>query len=153
MKIFKLIIIIFVLLFSNVAFSDDAAKIEAEKMIESMGLESIYQETLEAMLDSEIKQKPQYAPFRAVILKFMNKHASYKILKPSLVEMYAGEFTCPELAELKQFYDTPVGKKSVLKIPAISAKGKLIGDQLVRENMKELEQMIKEESERIRKKM
>jgi hypothetical protein len=86
------------------------------------------------------------------MLEFFRKYMSYKSLRPELVELYANEFSAAELKEMRTFYETPTGKKAIEKMPVLMSKGSQIGVRKVQENMPELEQMMKDETEKIEKK-
>ena len=54
-----------------------------------------------------------------------------------------------ELNELKTFYSTPTGKKTLKETPVMMSKGAKIGEQRIQENISELQLMIQEEAKRI----
>jgi len=111
----------------------------------------IMQQSITRMLDLQIQQNPKIAPLRGVMLQFLEKHMSYKSIKQDLIDMYASEFTSAELVDLRRFYETPTGKKAVEKMPILMSKGGELGTKRVQENTAELQQMIMQELERIKK--
>jgi hypothetical protein len=152
MKTLRLVLFVSAMLASSIAWSDDAAKIEAGKMLDSMGMETVLGQAIETTLDEEIRQQPNLTPYKGVMLEFFRKYMSYKSLRPELVELYANEFSAAELKEMRTFYETPTGKKAIEKMPVLMSKGSQIGVRRVQENMPELEQMMKDETEKIAKK-
>ena len=56
-----------------------------------------------------------------------------------------------ELIELKQFYQTPVGRKSSRLLPELAAEGAVLGQKRVQQNIDELKSMIAEEAKRLKK--
>jgi hypothetical protein len=62
--------------------------------------------------------------------------------------MYMQEFTEEELVALKRFYETPVGKKAVRKLPVLKKQADLWGKKQLNANMGELKKMVEEEAKR-----
>jgi hypothetical protein len=73
---------------------------------------------------------------------FLGKYMSWPSLKDDMVKIYMTEFTEPELKELTAFYNTPLGKKTVQKMPALMAKGAEMGQKRVQEHLPELQAAI-----------
>ena len=151
MKLSKLIFLITLLVYCGQSFADDASKKEAEILLTTLELDKAFEQTTVKMLDVQLKQNPKLAPFKQVMLRFFNKYMSYDSLKPEMVEIYSEAFTASELKEIVAFYKTPTGKKSIKKMPELMAKGGQIGAQRVQDNIQELQEMIRIESERLQK--
>lgn len=151
MKLSKLIFLITLLVCCGQSFADDASKKEAEILLTTLELDKAFEQTTIKMLDVQLKQNPKLAPFKQVMLRFFNKYMSYDSLKPEMVEIYSEAFTASELKEIVAFYKTPTGKKSIKKMPELMAKGGQIGAQRVQDNIQELQEMIRIESERLQK--
>jgi hypothetical protein len=79
----------------------------------------------------------------------MNKHMGYENIRSDLAAMYAETFTEQELRQLTEFYKTPVGRKSINKMPELMAKGGKYGEQKVQANIAELQAMMAAEAKRI----
>ncbi len=77
-------------------------------------------------------------------MKFFNKYMSWASLEEDFLNIYTEAFTESELLALRDFYLTPVGKKSVRLMPELSAKGAMIGQTRVQENLPELMKMLEE---------
>jgi hypothetical protein len=75
---------------------------------------------------------------------------SYENLKPQMLDMYANAFTAAELKDINAFYNTQTGKKTLTIMPQLMAQGGQLGAQTVKDNIEELQQMIKAEATRIR---
>ncbi len=112
-------------------------------------MERVLQQSIETALESQIKQNPPIGVYRGVMLKFLGKYMSYESLKDELVQVYAAEFTGDELATLRSFYQTPVGRTAIEKLPTLMVQGMQMGQRRVQAHLGELEEMIKAESERI----
>lgn len=147
--------IVFVLItalsMSSMSLADAASEKEAEKLLDMVGTQEVMEQSMSQMLDIQLQQNPALAPYKGVMMEFLNKNMSYESLKPDLVKMYSEEFTSSELREINAFYSTNVGKKSIDKMPKLMMQGGQLGATRVQENINDLQAMIQAESERIQK--
>lgn len=153
MKIVSAAAILYVSLVSSVfAENTGQARIDAAfSLLEAMELESQLSETIERMVDVEVQNNPGLAPYRHVLLKFYNKYIGYESSKHETAELYANAFTLGEIEELTAFYNTSLGKKVMRKTPELVQKGSQMGMTAVRDNIFELQEMIKDEALKIQK--
>jgi hypothetical protein len=133
------------------SLADVASEKEAEKLLDMVGTQAVMEQSMSQMLDIQLQQNPALAPYKGVMMEFLNKNMSYESLKPDLVKMYSEEFTSSELREINAFYLTDVGKKSIEKMPKLMMQGGQLGATRVQENIGDLQAMIQAESERIQK--
>ncbi len=132
---------------SNVG-SGDRIK-AAEELLNVMGLEDALQKSIDQMLQIQLDQEPAMRPYKNVMLKFFNKHMSYEMLKDDMTVIYADAFDENELYEIIKFYKTATGQKTIEKMPELMSKGAKLGISRVKENIHELQDMVKKEAERI----
>ena len=132
----------------SMAFAENANE-EAEKLLNTLGMETALEMSMSQMLDIQLQQNPSLTPFKDVMMSFFQKHMSYQSLKPDMLRIYAETFTGTELKEINDFYSTDVGKKTIEKMPQLMAQGAKIGAARVQENIGELQQMIQAEAARI----
>ena len=151
MKLSRCILLIALVISSSHTLADNDSRKEAELLLSTMGLDQALEQSISQMLDVQLQQNPTLVPFKQVMLRFFNKHMSYESLKPEMVTIYAEAFTSTELKEINAFYKTPAGAKTIEKMPELMAKGGQIGAKRVQDNIQELQDMIKVESERIQK--
>jgi hypothetical protein len=149
MKIIRTLFLAALACFSPLTFADAAAEMEAEKLLNTMGMETALQQSMSQMLDIQLQQNPALTPYRSVLMEFFNKYVSYESLKPEMLTMYANAFTADELKQINAFYATDAGKKTIEKMPILMAQGAQIGAQRVQENIGELQAMIEAEAQRI----
>ncbi len=147
-KVFLLLILLFI---APILSADEASKKEAEKLLDMMGMQEMMDQSVSQMLDIQLQQQPDLAPFKEVMIEFFNKNMSYEIIKPELIKMYSEAFTAPELKEIIAFYSTDVGQKSIKKMPALTAQGAQLGATRVQQNIGDLQAMIEAEAERLGK--
>jgi len=124
----------------------------AHDLLKTMQSERTFGESIEVMLDLQLKQNPLIAPYRDTMFKFFTKYMSWNSMKDEMAQIYVEAFTIRELRELTAFYKTPVGTKAVLLIPQLMNKGGELGMKRVQEHMHEFQQMIAEESKRLAEK-
>ena len=148
-SLFLILLITFVI---GTSYADSGSRIKAaEELLNAMHIDKALQKTIEQMLEVQLQQKPAMQPYKNVMLEFLNKHMSYDSLKDDLVKLYADAFNEDELHEITKFYKTPTGQKTIEKLPELSSKGAQLGAAKVQNNISELKEMIKKESERIQK--
>ena len=151
MNLSKVFVLITALGMSSMSLADAASEKEAEKLLNMVGTQEVMEQSMSQMLDIQLQQNPALAPYKGVMMEFLNENMSYESLKPELIKMYSEEFTSSELREINAFYSTDVGKKSIEKMPTLMMKGGQLGATRVQENIGDLQAMIQAESERIQK--
>lgn len=147
----RVIVLITALGVSSMSLADAASEKEAEKLLDMVGTQAVMEQSMSQMLDIQLQQNPALAPYKGVMMEFLNENMSYESLKPELIKMYSEEFTSSELREINAFYSTDVGKKSIEKMPKLMMQGGQLGATRVQENIGDLQAMIQAESERIQK--
>ena len=151
MNFSKVFVLITALGMSSMSLADAASEKEAEKLLNMVGTQEVMEQSMSQMLDIQLQQNPALAPYKGVMMEFLNENMSYESLKPELIKMYSEEFTSSELREINAFYSTDVGKKSIEKMPTLMMQGGQLGATRVQENIGDLQAMIQTESERIQK--
>ena len=147
----KVFVLIIALSVSSISSADAASGKEAEKLLNMIGIQAAMEQSMSQMLDIQLQQNPALAPYKGVMMEFLNENMSYESLKPDLIKIYSEEFTASELREMIAFYSTDVGKKSIEKMPTLMAQGGQLAATRVQENIGDLEARILAESERIQK--
>ena len=151
MNFSKVFVLITALGVSSMSLADAASEKEAEKLLNMVGTQEVMEQSMSQMLDIQLQQNPALAPYKGVMMEFLNENMSYESLKPELIKLYSEEFTSSELREINAFYSTDVGKKSIEKMPTLMMQGGQLGATRVQENIGDLQAMIQAESERIQK--
>lgn len=147
-QIASALILIFALA-SQALAGDKDSEAAAERLLTTINMESVLQNSVNQMLEIQLHQNPVLVPYKQVMQNFFNKYMSYNSLKPDLVKIYSEAFTKQELDEITAFYSTPTGRKAIQKIPELVSKGAQLGAKRVNDHLPELQQMIKDESTRI----
>jgi Uncharacterized protein conserved in bacteria len=149
MKKLKILTLLTCLIININAYAQSAAEKEAEILLDSLGMEDLMSRSMSQLIDVQLQQNPDLAPYKNVMIEFFDKHLSWDSIKPAILKIYSEEFTASELQEINRFYSTEVGKKTLEKMPALMAQGAQIGMTRVQANMAELQSMIQAESERL----
>ena len=116
----------------------------AESLLNLMNMDALLTQSIDQMLQMQTKQNPAIAPYEQEMKAFLKKYMSWASLKDEMTKLYVDEFTESELGELNKFYQTPLGKKTLQKMPALMAKGAEIGQRKVQEHLPELQASIME---------
>ena len=125
------------------ARADEAShKAAAEQLLNQMEMEKVMNQSVDQMLAMQMKQNPAMAQFEGQMRAFLQKYMSWAVVKDDLVKIYMSEFTEPEIKELMAFYQTPVGKKTIQKMPALLAKSAELSQQRMQAHLPELQQAI-----------
>ena len=135
MNFSKVFVLITALGMSSMSLADAASEKEAEKLLNMVGTQEVMEQSMSQMLDIQLQQNPALAPYKGVMMEFLNENMSYESLKPELIKMYSEEFTSSELREINAFYSTDVGKKSIEKMPTLMMQGGQLGATRVQENI------------------
>ena len=93
----------FTCLTSNVKAGEKPAIKAAYDLFETMNLPTIYKKTVTQLVDMQLQQSPQIAPFRQVMLDFFDKYMGWDSIKGEMAKLYAEKFTAAEINKLKQF--------------------------------------------------
>jgi len=97
----------------------------ALEFLKAKGTPRILERNCRLMLEKQLAAAPEHAELRAELEKFYLSTFGFDALKDELVEMYASEYTEPELKELVKFYTSSLGRKTVeveeKLVPAFSA--------------------------------
>jgi hypothetical protein len=118
----------------------------AETLLGTIYSEESFNKVIDQVLVAQLKAHPEVQPYENELRTFLSKYMSWAALKPDLAEVYAREFTEPELRELLRFYQSPVGKKAATKIPALMQMGMEIGQRHVKDHMPELQKLLQDKA-------
>ena len=116
----------------------------AENLLIVMEVDKSLPKLAEQLVESQLKQNPQFAPQRDIFQTFFNKYLNWESVKEDTITVYTQEFTEKELKQLADFYKSPLGKKANEKMPQLAFIGGQIGLKKAQANQAELRQMIEE---------
>jgi hypothetical protein len=90
------------------------------------------------------RQQPGMAPYEDVIRTWYRRVVTPENLESAVTKLYANSFTEDELRQLAAFYRSPLGQKSLTKMPEIMRQASEIGARLAQEHQGELQSMLEE---------
>lgn len=120
-------------------------------LLNEMEMETTMVGSASVTADFMIEQNPVLAPYRDVLINWAASFLTWETFAPKMVEIYADSFTESELRELSDFYQTPVGKKTIRLLPELMNKGMMIGAEVAEEHRDELEIMIRKRAAELEK--
>jgi hypothetical protein len=123
----------------------------ATELLQVMGAQRAAQASSEATVDNLIEAQPMMAPYRSVITAWAAKYVSWQELEPQMAALYANAFTSSELQDLIRFYESPTGRKAAAVMPGLARHAILIGSDLARQHIPELQQMIRARAAELQK--
>jgi hypothetical protein len=129
-------------LFFISAWASEEALNEAGKLLEDLGMQEIFEKSIDQNLEFQLQQNPDLLPYVGVMKNFLAKHMSYESLKNDMINLYSTTFTVQELKEIRAFYSTETGKKTLQKLPELGRISNQLGNQRVQENISELHQAL-----------
>ncbi len=137
------------LAFAGASRAEPDARAEAEALFEAIGMRVTVDQNVDVMLDAQIKQRPELAPYRNVMQSFFEKYMGYDALKNDLLGLYIATFTAKELREVRKFAETSAGRKVITQMPMLMRQGAEIGTKRAQQHIDELQKMIKDETDRL----
>jgi len=140
--------VLFSLLISASLFAgnDDNATQAAYELLKATNMKKVYNETLitsikkqEKMLPITLRYDKEFVKDYEKILKdYFNKYMGWELMKEDIVKLYTKYFTAKELQELKEFYSTDLGKKSLKLLPTITAESMQLAQKKLQPHSAEL---------------
>lgn len=116
----------------------------AIELLEVMGGKGQIQQMHNQFIAMLSRGNPGMAANQNVIKEWAEKYLSWDEMKIGLSAVYKKHFTEAEIKELLKFYKTPVGKKSIEKMPILFQEGSEVGFNLARKYEPQLKQMLDE---------
>jgi len=102
--------------------SDHAALIEDPPMQRRVSTFELTQQSMDAVMASQMEQMPQLKPYESIMKTFLKEQMDWSILEPEFTRIYAEVFTEKELRDMTAIYQTPVGQMMLAKMPGLLAK-------------------------------
>ena len=85
---------------------------------------------------------PQMTPYIPVIREWAEKYLSWEQMREPMADIYRKYFEKEEIEKLLEFYQTPVGKKSIELMPVLFQEGGQLGMRIAQQHQGELEAMM-----------
>ena len=141
--VLPLLLAALVLFHPTVVRADTAShRAAAEALLNLMDMDKMMSQSVDQMLQIQIKQNPALAQYEKQMRDFLTKYLSWASMKDDMLNIYTTEFSEDELKQLTAFYQTPLGKKTVQKMPALMQKGAEMSQKRLQEHLPELQAAI-----------
>lgn len=110
----------------------------AEDMLLASNTPLTLAQSIDAMVSAQVERQPFMAPFRDVMMDFLQEHMGWQASRDTLVAIYAEAFTEEELREATAFLRSPTGQKMALHTPVLMARGMAYGQRVLASREDEL---------------
>jgi len=121
----------------------DGATLNAAKdLVASMGIKKSYDKMIVQATEGLVLRQPKLKSVEGEIKAFYAKYIGWDVIKDKMAAIYAKHYTVKELGELKDFYKSEVGQKSIKLMPQIMQEGKKLGASSVMAHADELKKIM-----------
>jgi hypothetical protein len=127
------------------------ANSEALTLLATMNMRQSYEGMIKRITQMQIQAKPELQAIAPAIEAFFTKYMGWEALRGDIAALYAKNYTVEELKELNEFYQTPLGQKTVQIMPQLAAASAQIGQSRMMEHMPEMKAMVEAELKKVQK--
>ena len=124
------------------AAENSSHKQQVETLFRLTQMEKKIQESVDSVVQLQIRQNPQLLTHEKTIHEFFTKYIGWNALKDELADMYMQKFTEKELTEINAFYITPVGQKVITVLPELVQERNQLAMMRLQKNIGELQKII-----------
>jgi uncharacterized protein len=122
--------------------TDSSQRQQVETLFRLTQMEKKIQESVDSVVQLQLRQNPQLAEHEKAMHDFFNKYIGWNALKDELADMYMQRFTEQELTDINAFYITPVGQKVITVLPELVQQRNQLAMMRLQQNIGELQQII-----------
>jgi uncharacterized protein len=134
---------LFFLLTPTLVMADDAShRQQVERLFQLTQMEKKIQESVENVLQLQLRQYPQLQKDSKALDAFLQKYIGWQALKDDLTDMYMRTFTEAELEQINAFYITPAGQKVITVVPQLVQQRNQIAMMRLQKHIGELKQIM-----------
>jgi len=131
---------------SNSLFATESShRQQVETLFQLTQMEKKIQESVDSVVQLQIRQNPQLALHEKKLYEFFTKYIGWNALKNDIAAMYMNKFSEKELQEINAFYITPAGQKVINVLPELVQERNQLAMLRIQENIGELQQTISAE--------
>jgi uncharacterized protein len=114
----------------------------AENLLLVLEVDKSLPKMVDQVVENQVQHNPQLAPQREILQRFLTSYLNWEHVKEETITAYTHEFTEPELQQLTEFYQTPLGKKANEKLPTLAFLAGQTGLKQAQAHQTELRQML-----------
>ena len=115
---------------------------EVETLFKLTQMEKKIQESVDNVVQLQVRQNPQLSQHEKTMRVFFEKHIGWNAMKDDLAAMYMRRFSEEELDRINAFYITPAGQKVITVLPELVKERNQLAAQRLQQNIGELQQLI-----------
>ena len=134
----KRILIICLLLTLPMAVKADATA----ELLEVMGGKNQMQQMQNQFIGILTRSNPEMAKHQGTIQQWAEKYLTWEEMSAGMTAVYKKHFNDNEIKQLLDFYKTPIGKKSIEKMPILFRDGSEVGLNMAKKYQPELNRML-----------
>ena len=135
---------------SPVTVKDEGIAV-AYELLEIMNMDKTFGEIIEKVMHDRIamfplelqNNKEKMVKVNKAMLDFLNKYIGWDKIKDDIAAFYANNYTANEIRELKSFYSTQVGQKTLRIMPKLTDKSTELAQSKLLLHIKELQDTVK----------
>jgi hypothetical protein len=127
---------------ASVFSTESSQRQQVETLFRLTQMEKKIQESVDSVVQLQLRQNPQLVQHEKTIQLFFNKYIGWHALKDELADMYMRKFTEKELEEINAFYITPAGQKVITVLPELVQERNQLAMMRLQQNIGELQQII-----------
>ena len=115
---------------------------QVETLFQLTQMEKKIQESVESVVQLQLRQNPQLAQHKEKVFDFFAKNIGWSALKDDITNMYLDRFSEKELKEINAFYITPAGQKVIKVLPELVQQRNQLAMQRLQQNIGELQKIV-----------
>lgn len=119
---------------------------QVEKLFTLTQMEKKIQQSVDSVLQLQLRQNPQLGTQKEIMGKFFEKYIGWQALKEDIAEMYMKTFSEEELKVINSFYITPAGQKVINVVPQLVQQRNQIAMERLQQNIGELQKILADSS-------
>ncbi len=140
--------VLFFLLTPALSMADDAShRQQVETLFRLTQMDKKMQESVENVLQLQIRQNPQLQKNSKALDAFLQKYIGWEAMKADLTDMYLRTFSEAELEQINAFYITPAGQKVINVVPQLVQQRNKLAMMRLQKNIGELQQILSTDPE------
>lgn len=124
------------------AENNTAHRDQVEKLFKLTQMEKRIQESVDSVVQLQLRQNPQLMQQQETMSRFFNKYIGWGALKEDIADMYMQHFSEKELEAINAFYITPAGQKVINMLPQLVQQRNQLAMGRLQENIGELQKIL-----------
>jgi hypothetical protein len=128
---------------ASVFATEKSQREQVETLFRLTQMENKIQESVDSVVQLQIRQNPQLAPHEKTIHDFFTRQIGWDALKDDIAEMYMKTFTKNELEQINAFYSSPAGQKVITMLPQLVQQRNQLAMQRIQQNIGELQELLR----------